>query len=79
MLGRFDQIGTAAMAAAAAANAIEIADGKTSIGSYRGAIFDAVQFRVDCGYALRSQFILASKEKIIVCLARIARVRRCLA
>lgn len=29
-LGRFDQIGTAAVAAAAAFNAIEIADGETS-------------------------------------------------
>lgn len=28
VLGRFDQIGTAAMAAAAASNAVEIADGK---------------------------------------------------
>lgn len=34
VLGRFDQVGTAAMAAAAASNAIEIADGEGLIAAH---------------------------------------------
>lgn len=34
-LGRFDQVGTAAMAAAAASNAMEIADGKIIVNVHR--------------------------------------------